>query len=164
MPTKKRESKLSKLIQKNCNQIHFTRIESSTMNGIPDLNGCINGYGFWMELKSDKVKYPKLSKWQISWINKHINYGGVVLICNHSLLERAYKLYRPVSVFTDPRLLKPRFSFSDPVHWPSFQDAIRELLMQRSSRCRSLINSSRFSDTVRDSVGSVTELDLARVS
>ena len=164
MPTKKRESKLSKLIQKNCNQIHFTRIESSTMNGIPDLNGCINGYGFWMELKSDKVKYPKLSKWQISWINKHINYGGVVLICNHSLLERAYKLYRPVSVFTDPRLLKPRFSFSDPVHWPSFQDAIRELAMQRSSRCRSLINSSRFSDTVRDSVGSVTELDLARVS
>ena len=46
MPTKKRESKLSRLIQKNCNQIHFTRIESSTINGIPDLNGCINGNGF----------------------------------------------------------------------------------------------------------------------
>ena len=59
MPTKKRESKLSRLIQKNCNQIHFTRIESSTINGIPDLNGCINGNGLWMELKSDKVKYPK---------------------------------------------------------------------------------------------------------
>ena len=39
MPTKKRESKLSRLIQKSCNQIHFTRIESSTINGIPDLNG-----------------------------------------------------------------------------------------------------------------------------
>ena len=65
MATKKRESKLSKLIKTNCNQIHFTRIESKTINGIPDLNGCMNGKGFWMELKSDKVKYPKLSKWQI---------------------------------------------------------------------------------------------------
>jgi len=52
MAIKKRESKLSRLIQKNCNQIHFTRIESSTINGIPDLNGCINGNGFWMELKN----------------------------------------------------------------------------------------------------------------
>ena len=152
MATKKRESKLSRLIQKNCNQIHFTRIESSTINGIPDLNGCI-----------DKVKYPKLSKWQISWINKHISYGGVVLICNHSLLESAYKLYRPVSAFTDPRKLKPRFSFSAPVHWPSFQDAIRELARQRSSRSRSLVKQSRFSDNVRDGTGSLTELDLARV-
>jgi hypothetical protein len=137
MATKKRESKLSRLIQNKCNQIHFTRIESSTMNGIPDLNGCIDGDGFWMELKSDKVKYPKLSKWQISWINKHISFGGIVLICNHSLLERVYKLYRPVSVFTDPRLLKPRFSFSAPVHWPAFQDAIWALARQRPPEARS---------------------------
>ena len=164
MPTKKRESKLSRLIQKNCNQIHFTRIESSTMNGIPDLNGCINGNGFWMELKSDKVKYPKLTKWQISWINKHISYGGVVLICNHSLLERVYKLYRPVSAFSDPRLLKPRFSFSAPVHWPAFQDAVRELVNLRSPRSRSLVQESRLLDKMMEGTGSVTELDLARIS
>ncbi len=163
MATKKRESKLSRLIQKNCHQVHFTRIESKTINGIPDFNCCMNGVGFWMELKSDKVKYPKLSKWQISWINKHISFGGVVLICNHSLLERAYKLYRPVSVFTDPRKLIPRFSFSEPVHWPSFQDALWELARQRSPRSRSLINDARFSDNVRDGTGSVTELDLARI-
>ena len=164
MAVKKRESKLSKLIKTNCNQIHFTRIESKTINGIPDLNGCMNGIGFWMELKSDKVKYPKLSKWQISWINKHIQYGGVVLICNHSLLESAYKLYRPVSPFTDPRLLKPRFSFSAPVHWPAFQDAIRELVQQRSPRCRSLVKESRFADMIKNGGGSITELELARVT
>ena len=127
MAVKKRESRLSQLIQKNCKNIHFTRIESKTINGIPDLNCCAEGVEFWMELKSDKVKYPKLSKWQISWINKHLHFGGIVLICNHSLLESAYKLYRPVSAFSDPRLLKPRFSFSAPVHWPAVQDAIREL-------------------------------------
>ena len=164
MATKKRESKLSRLIQKNCQQIHFTRIESNTINGIPDLNGCINGNGFWMELKSDKVKYPKLSKWQISWINKHISFGGVVIICNETLLQRSIELYRPVSAFTDPRKLKPRFSFSAPVHWPSFQDAIRELARQRSSRSRSLVKESRFSDNVKDGTGGVTELDLARVT
>ena len=163
MATKKRESKLSRLIQKNCNQIHFTRIESKTINGIPDFNGCMNGTSFWMELKSDKVKYPKLTKWQISWINKHISFGGVVIICNETLLKRSIELYRPVSAFSDPRKLKPRFSFSAPVHWPSFQDAIRELAAQRSSRSRSLGKESRFSDNVRAGTGSLTELELARV-
>ena len=40
MAVKKRESRLSQLIQKNCKNIHFTRIESKTINGIPDLNCC----------------------------------------------------------------------------------------------------------------------------
>ena len=150
--------------KKGLTECFLTRIESSTMNGIPDLNGCINGNGFWMELKSDKVKYPKLSKWQISWINKHISYGGVVIICNETLLQRSIELYRPVSAFSDPRLLKPRFSFSKPVHWPSFQDAVRELAGQRSSRSRSLVEQSRFSDSIRDGTGSLSELDMARVS
>lgn len=164
MAVKKRESRLSQLIQKNCKNIHFTRIESKTINGIPDLNCCAEGVEFWMELKSDKVKYPRLSKWQISWINKRIKNGGVVIICNQTLLDRRLELYRPVSVFTDARSLKPRFSFSAPVHWPAFQDAIRELAAQRSSRCRSLVQESRFSDNVRDGTGGVTELDLARCS
>ena len=161
---KKRESMLWQRIKKNCRKAHLIRVESNTINGIPDINGCWNSKEFWIELKSDKVGYPKLSKWQISWINKHLHFGGIVLICNHSLLESAYKLYRPVSAFSDPRLLKPRFSFSDPVHWPAFQDAIRELVQQRSPRCRSLVQESRFVDMVRDGTGGVTELDLARVT
>ena len=56
MAVKKRESRLSQLIQKKCKNIHFTRIESKTINGIPDLNCCAEGVEFWMELKSDKVK------------------------------------------------------------------------------------------------------------
>lgn len=60
-----------------------------------------------MELKSDYVSYPKLSKWQIAWINKYIAHGGVMIICNQTLLERRLKLYRPRSSFTDPRTLVP---------------------------------------------------------
>ena len=137
MAVKKRESRLSQLIQKNCKNIHFTRIESKTINGIPDLNCCAEGIEFWMELKSDKVKYPKLSKWQISWINKRIKNGGVVIICNQTLLDKRLKLYRPVSVFTDPRSLVPALSFSVPYDWPSFRRHLLALARQRSPEARS---------------------------
>ena len=161
---KKRESKLWQRIKKNITKPHLIRVESNTINGIPDINGCWNSKEFWIELKSDKVGYPKLSKWQISWINKRIKHGGIVIICNETLLQRSIELYRPVSAFSDPRLLKPRFSFSKPVHWPSFQDAVRELAGQRSSRSRSLVEQSRFSDSIRDGTGSLSALDMARVS
>ncbi len=137
MAVKKRESRLSQLIQKNCKNIHFTRIESKTINGIPDLNCCAEGVEFWMELKSDKVKYPKLSKWQISWINKRIKNGGVVIICNQTLLDRRLELYRPVSVFTDPRSLVPSSSFSFPYHWPTFRRQLLQLARQRNPEARS---------------------------
>ena len=137
MAVKKRESRLSQLIQKNCKNIHFTRIESKTINGIPDLNCCAEGVEFWMELKSDKVKYPKLSKWQISWINKRIKNGGVVIICNQTLLDRRLELYRPVSVFTDRRSLVPSLSFSFPYHWPTFRRQLLQLATQRTREARS---------------------------
>ena len=137
MAVKKRESRLSQLIQKNCKNIHFTRIESKTINGIPDLNCCAEGVEFWMELKSDKVKYPKLSKWQISWINKRIKNGGVVIICNQTLLDKRLKLYRPVSVFTDPRTLVPSSSFSFPYDWPFFRRQLLALARQRLPEARS---------------------------
>ena len=116
-------------IKKNITKPHLIRVESNTINGIPDINGCWSGKEFWLELKSDKVGYPKLSKWQIAWINKRIKHGGIVIICNETLSERAVQLYRPLSAITDARLLKPRCSFSFPVHWPSFQEALWELLV-----------------------------------
>ena len=137
MAVKKRESRLSQLIQKNCKNIHFTRIESKTINGIPDLNCCAEGIEFWMELKSDKVKYPKLSKWQIRWINKRIKNGGGVIICNQPLLDSRLELYRPVTVFTDPRTLGPSLSFSFPYHWPTFRRQLLQLATQRTREARS---------------------------
>lgn len=107
MADQKRETKLWQRIKKYTKNIHFTRIESRTINGIPDVFGCHKGISFWMELKSDYVSYPKLSKWQIAWINKYIAHGGVMIICNQTLLERCLKLYRPRSSFTDPRTLVP---------------------------------------------------------
>lgn len=161
---KKRESLLWQKIKKALPKAHLTRIESSTLQGIPDINGVWSGNNFWIELKSDKSSFPKLSKWQIAWINKHIYHGGTVLICNETLLKRRLELYRPLSAVTDPRLLKPRFSFSFPVQWTAFRDAIWELVMQRTSR----EDRSRFSldkwSMDNGQANSLTALDLARTA
>ena len=162
---KKRESVLWQKIKKSCPKIHFTRIESKTINGIPDLNGCMASKEFWMELKSDYVGYPKLSKWQISWINKRLAAGGAVLICNETLKERSLKLYRPLSAITDPRLLKPRCSFSFPVQWPLVQAAFWDLLQldARQSRSRSRAKDQRIGDEIIRGSGSITSQDLSGI-
>jgi len=48
-----------------------------------------------------------------------------------TLSKRCLKLYRPVSSFTDPRSLEPRFSFSFPYHWPTVQQHLLRELAQR---------------------------------
>ena len=158
---KKRESKLWQRIKKHITKPHLIRVESNTINGIPDINGCWKGKEFWLELKSDRVGYPKLSKWQISWINKRIKHGGIVIICNEALLEKSLKLYRPLSAITDPRLLKPRCSFSFPVQWPAVQDAIWQLLqLDGDARSRSRDEDQRIVDEIIAGSGSVTSQDL----
>ena len=158
---KKRESKLWQRIKKHITKPHLIRVESNTINGIPDINGCWKGKEFWLELKSDRVRYPKLSKWQISWINKRIKHGGIVIICNETLLEKKLKLYRPLSAIRDARLLKPRCSFSFPVQWPAVQDAIWQLLqLDGDARSRSRDEDQRIVDEIIAGSGSVTSQDL----
>ena len=53
------EQKMWKMInevQKRHQNWHFFRLESLTINGIPDVFGCIDGHSFWVELKASKVK------------------------------------------------------------------------------------------------------------
>jgi len=159
---KKRESKLWQRIKKHITKPHLIRVESNTINGIPDINGCWDSKEFWIELKSDKVGYPKLSKWQISWINKRISHGGIVIICNETLLEKSLKLYRPLSAIRDPRLLKPRASFSFPVQWPLVQRAIQQLLQldPGEARSRSDDEDQRIEEEIIRGSGSITSQDL----
>jgi hypothetical protein len=158
---KKRESKLWQRIKKHITKPHLIRVESNTINGIPDINGCWKSKEFWLELKSDRVGYPKLSKWQVSWINKRIKHGGIVIICNEALLEKSLKLYRPLSAIRDPRLLKPRCSFSFPVQWPLVQDAIWDLLQldPGEARSRSRDEDQRIQEELIRGSGSVTSED-----
>ena len=80
------------LYQKDKTNVHFTKIESSTINGIPDVFGCIEGRSFWLELKATDAKNCGLSKFQINW---HLNFqqaGGTVRILNVGTSESRLEL------------------------------------------------------------------------
>jgi len=92
--SKTNESKLYNLIKKTIKTAHFTRVESYTINGIPDLNCVYKGQEFWLELKANDIKNCNLSKYQINWILQHQQHGGIVFILNKPLSQSALKLYR----------------------------------------------------------------------
>ena len=119
MALRKRESKLFDRIKKNIKNVHFTRIESSTVNGIPDVHGCGEGKSFWIELKSNTYKIPKLVKFQIAWIHNYHRHGGTVFIIYQTIFEKAIETYRVKGVLcssTIPQLdLELVHSTPDPV-------------------------------------------------
>ena len=121
MSNKNGEARLWQKVKNGLTDCFLTRIESSTINGIPDVHAVMGKEVFWMELKSDSLSYPKLNKWQIVWINRYIKAGGAVFILEETLSKRSLKLYRPVSSFTDPRSLVSFASFSFPLQWPTVQ-------------------------------------------
>ena len=142
------ESLLWQKVKKGLTDCFLTRIESSTINGIPDVHAVAKTKIFWIELKSDHISFPALNKWQIVWINKYIKAGGSVFILHENLgkalFERVLKLYEPVSLFTDPRLLKPRASFSFPYDWPAVQSYLLQVPGAASDEARSrLVEQSR---------------------
>jgi hypothetical protein len=143
MSDKNRESLLWQKVKKGLVNCFLTRIESSTINGIPDIHGVHKSGVFWIELKSDEAKYPKLNKWQVVWINRYIKAGGVVFILKETPSQRSLKLYRPVSSFTDPRSLEPRSSFSFPYHWPTVQQQLVKELVQPEAEEQELVLVSR---------------------
>lgn len=115
-----RESQIWRLIntiQKPYRDWHLIRIESSTINGIPDVNACIEGNEFWFELKSNDDKNYGISKYQINWIIKRQRAGGKAFILHNSPLKREFKILEirdsglpvPVSRFpyTKPATILP---------------------------------------------------------
>ena len=91
--SKTKESNLYNLIKTTIKNAHFTRLESNTINGIPDLHCAYKGNTFWLELKANNIKNCNISKYQINWILKHQRHGGLVYILNKSIKHRGLKLY-----------------------------------------------------------------------
>ena len=83
-------------IQKTKRDWHFFRIESSTINGIPDVNGCMNGVEIWLELKSGESKNYGLSKYQITWHIERLSCGGNVFILLFTSKLKSLKILRLV--------------------------------------------------------------------
>ena len=90
----KRESKLWKRIKDLHLNAHIFRIESNTINGIPDVHCTIKGKSFWLELKSNDLKNYGISKWQINWHIEYQKHGGRAFILASGVKHRGLKLLR----------------------------------------------------------------------
>ena len=90
----KRESKLWKRIKDLHLNAHIFRIESNTINGIPDVFCAMNGKVFWVELKSNDLKNYGISKWQINWHLKYQKHGGSSFFLASGVKHRGLKLLR----------------------------------------------------------------------
>jgi Holliday junction resolvase len=88
-----KESKLWNELKDLNKNWHFTRVESSTINGIPDVHCVVNKQIFWLELKANTHKNLGMSKWQINWHIKYQKAGGKVFILNRPLLQSDYELW-----------------------------------------------------------------------
>ena len=91
---KKRESLLWAKIRKLKLIGQIFRIESNTINGIPDVYFIREGQSIWVELKSNEVKNLGLSKYQINWHLNHQVHGGKSFILQETLSQGLLKLYR----------------------------------------------------------------------
>ena len=90
---KKRESLLWQRIKKLKLKGQIFRIESNTINGIPDVYWLLNGQSIWVELKSNNIKNCGLSKFQINWHNNHFKNGGRSFILQRDASLRQLKLF-----------------------------------------------------------------------
>lgn len=91
---KKRESLLWAKIKKLKLIGQIFRIESNTINGIPDVYYICEGKSIWVELKSNEVKDLGLSKYQTNWHIDHQLHGGKSYILQETLSQGLLKLYR----------------------------------------------------------------------
>tara|TARA_R110002012_G_scaffold114388_2_gene261099 strand:+ start:2750 stop:3112 length:363 start_codon:yes stop_codon:yes gene_type:complete len=106
---KKPESNLWKRIKNLKLKGQLFRIESSTINGIPDVYWLINNKSIWIELKSNDVKNIGLSKYQINWHLTHYKNGGQSFILRESLSQRTLSEYQ-IFVVREPRTIVLAYS------------------------------------------------------
>ena len=100
------ESKLWKTIktvQKPYSDWFLFRLESKTINGIPDVYGCIRSSSFWLELKCSNAKDKGLSKYQWNWHIDYFNSGGKSFILNYHATQSKLQLL----AIHEPRTLHP---------------------------------------------------------
>jgi hypothetical protein len=99
------------------------RIESNTINGIPDVYWLINNKSIWIELKSNDVKNCGLTKFQINWHLTHYKNGGQSFILREDLSQRTSQNLQ-IFVVREPRTLVRAYSSL------SLKDAFEKILTQ----------------------------------
>jgi len=71
---------------------HVTRIENTTCSGVPDVNFCLDGIEYWLELKIVTERGAVLRKFQYAWGKQRILRQGRVYIIGYDSKEQIYYL------------------------------------------------------------------------
>ena len=96
--TTKQETRFWKNLKQKTPKIHWTRIESFSSPGIPDLHGVFRGkdgypISIFVELKCTKLKKVALTPRQISWNYSYNEAGGLNFILVETLPNRVLYIY-----------------------------------------------------------------------
>ncbi len=120
----KPEHNLWQQVKRNNKRVVWTRIESNTGLGIPDLFGFYIR-PFWVELKIIRNNKLLFSPHQISWIHKHYNIGCPVFVLAKAPLTGSVQLY-PGAIVRDPTSIADKPPLWDSKHgtWPQLQELL----------------------------------------
>ena len=119
------EAKLWQDVKKGLKDAHLVRIESRVGLGIPDVNGCIDGKDFWLELKVIKGNSLRLSKFQKAWIYERLRVGGNVFVLARPLSGSVLKVFDCRTVITGPGLPFPVLTLEKPYDWSKLISILR---------------------------------------
>lgn len=71
------DGNLRKIFQTRLPEAHWQSIETwSTGQGVPDVNGCLDGIEFWIEFKLTAGWTVHVEAHQISWLERRTRAGG----------------------------------------------------------------------------------------
>ena len=106
--------------------VFWTRVESWSSPGIPDLHGIVDGQAFWLELKihnAKSISNVRLRPHQISWQTRYSAQGGNVWNLVEHVASRTVNLYwggRAMELAGQTDLkgpCEPDWSSGSPVRW-----------------------------------------------
>ena len=73
---------------------HIVRIESSTENGIPDVNGCYKGFHYWLEIKNEENGVVKIRKEQHVFAFRRHKEEGTTYLLSKCQMMGTIKLWK----------------------------------------------------------------------
>jgi hypothetical protein len=110
--------------------VHMSRVENTAGSGISDVNVCVDGKEFWLELKMFHGEKLHFRTSQRAWISKHVACGGSVFILARkedtlilykacTCLEAPHKVSKDCKSFTVDYANLPTalYSCSKPFRW-----------------------------------------------
>tara|TARA_R100001530_G_scaffold2574_1_gene4177 strand:+ start:579 stop:953 length:375 start_codon:yes stop_codon:yes gene_type:complete len=108
--------------------VHWQRIETGTGQGVPDVNGCIGGDEFWLELKIAQGNKVNITPNQIAWLMQRIDAGGKAwIIVKKKEQIFIYNGYQGAFLLDKGLKLQPVATMNKPFDWEDFLRIIRQL-------------------------------------